>query len=81
MDGLHFISIADDILIPRFGITVTDARVDHDRNFIALFERFEQHHVKINVMVESAVKTCQSLMKKALLSKADPAVPTFIRSP
>ena len=49
LEGLNVISIADDILIPGCGATDTDARIDHDRNLIAVLERFEQHHVKLNV--------------------------------
>ena len=50
LEGLNVISIADDILIPGCGATDTDARIDHDRNLIAVLERFEQHpSVKLNV--------------------------------
>ena len=49
LEGLQVISIADDILIPGCGATDTEARIDHDRNLIAVLERFEQHHVKLNV--------------------------------
>ena len=38
LEGLQIISIAD-----------TEARIDHDRNLIAVLERFEQHHVKLNL--------------------------------
>ena len=47
--GLQVISIADDILIPGCGATDTEARIDHDRNLIAVIEQLEQHHVKLNV--------------------------------
>ena len=49
LEGLQIISIADDILIPGCGTTGTEARIDHDRNLIAVLERFEQHHVKLNL--------------------------------
>ena len=49
LEGLQVISIADDILIPGCGTTDAEARIDHDRNLIAVLERFEQHHVKLNV--------------------------------
>ena len=49
LEGLQIISIADDILIPGCGTTGTEARIDHDRNLIAALERFEQHHVKLNL--------------------------------
>ena len=43
------ISIADDILIPGCGTSDAEARIDHDRNLIAVLEGFEQHHVKLSV--------------------------------
>ena len=49
LEGLQVISIANDILIPGCGDTDGEARIDHDRNLIAVLERFEQHHVKLNV--------------------------------
>ena len=49
LEGLQVISIADDILIPGCGDTEAEARIDHHRNLIAVLERFEQHHVKLNV--------------------------------
>ena len=49
LEGLQIISIADDILVPGCGATDEEARIDHDRNLIAVLERFEQHHVKLNV--------------------------------
>ena len=49
LEGLQVISIADDILMPGCGTTDTEARIDHDRNLIAVLERFEQHHVKKNL--------------------------------
>ena len=49
LEGLQVISIADDILIPGCSATDTEARIDYDRNLIAVLVRFEQHHVKLNV--------------------------------
>ena len=49
LEGLQVISITDDILIPGCGTTDTEARIDHDRDLIAVLERFEQHHVKLNL--------------------------------
>ena len=49
LEGLQIVSIADDILIPGCGPTDAEARIDHDRNLIAVLERFEQHHVKLNL--------------------------------
>ena len=49
LEGLQVISIADDILVPGCGVTDIEARIDHDRNLIAVLERFEQNHVKLNV--------------------------------
>ena len=49
LEGLQVISITDDILIPGCGTTNTEVRIDHDRNLIAVLERFEQHHVKWNL--------------------------------
>ena len=49
LEGFQVISIADDILIPGFGTTDTKARIDHDRNLIAVLERFEQQHMKLNL--------------------------------
>ena len=49
LEELQVISIADDILIPGCGTTDTEARMNHDRNLIAVLERFEQHHVKLNL--------------------------------
>ena len=49
LEGLQIISIANDILIPGCGTTDAEARIDHDRNLIAVLERFEQHHVKLNL--------------------------------
>ena len=49
LEGVPVISIADDILVPGCGTNDTEARIDNDRNLIAVLERFEQHHVKLNV--------------------------------
>lgn len=49
LEGLQVISIADDILIPGCSATDTEARIDYDRNLIAVLVRFEQHHIKLNV--------------------------------
>ena len=49
LEGLQVISITDDTLIPGCGTTDMEARIDHDRNLIAVLERFEQHHVKLNL--------------------------------
>lgn len=49
LEGLQVISIADDILISGCSATDTEARIDYDRNLIAVLVRFEQHHVKLNV--------------------------------
>ena len=49
LKGLQVISIAGDILIPGCGTTDAEARIDHDRNLIAILEHFEQHHVKLNL--------------------------------
>ena len=49
VEGLQVISIVDDILISWCGTTHAEARIDHDRNLIAVLERFEQHHVKLNL--------------------------------
>ena len=49
LEDLQIISIADDIFIPGCGNTDTAARIDHDRKLIAVLEKFEQHHVKLNV--------------------------------
>ena len=49
LKGLQVISIADDILIPGHGTTDTEAMINHDRNLIAILERFEQHHVNLNL--------------------------------
>ena len=49
LERLQVISIAHDILIPGCGATDTEARIDHDRNLIAVLERFEHHHVNLNV--------------------------------
>ena len=40
LEGLQAISIADDILIPGCGATDTSARIDQDRNLIAVLEWF-----------------------------------------
>ena len=49
LKGPQVISIAGDILIPGCGTTDAEARIDHDRNLIAILEHFEQHHVKLNL--------------------------------
>ena len=49
LEDLQIIIIADEILIPGCGGTDTAARIDHDRKLIAVLEKFEQHHVKLNV--------------------------------
>ena len=49
LEDLQVISIAEDILIPGCGASDTEARIDHDRKLIALLDRFDQHHVKLNV--------------------------------
>ena len=49
LEGLRVISIDNDILIPGCGATNAEARIDHDRNLIAVLERFDQHHVKLNL--------------------------------
>lgn len=46
LEGFQVISIADDILIPGCGTTDAEARIDHNRNLIAVLVRFELHHVK-----------------------------------
>jgi len=48
LEGLQVISIADDTLIPGCGTTDMEARIDHDRNLIAVLEHFERHHMKLN---------------------------------
>ena len=48
LEGLQVISIADDIVVPGCGSTAVEARINHDQNLIAVLERFEQHHVRIN---------------------------------
>ena len=48
LEGLQVISNADDILIPGC-TTDTEARIDHDRNLIAVLECFKQHHKKLNL--------------------------------
>lgn len=49
LEGLQAISIADDILVPGCGDTDTEPRIDHDRKPMAVLQRFEEHHVKLNV--------------------------------
>ena len=49
LEDLRVISIAEDILIPGCGASDTEARIDHDRKLIAVLERFDQHHLKLNV--------------------------------
>ena len=49
LEDLQVISIAEDILIPGCGASDTEARIDHDRKPIAVLEKFDQHHVKLNV--------------------------------
>lgn len=49
LEGLQAISIADDILVPGCGDTDTEPRIDHDRKPMAALQRFEEHHVKLNV--------------------------------
>lgn len=48
LEGLPVISIADNILVPGCSTNDMEARIDHDY-LIAVLERFEQHHVKLNV--------------------------------
>src|ERR1700761_1601978 len=40
--------IADDILIYGCGETLNEARIDHDRNLIALLQRCREQNVKLN---------------------------------
>ena len=40
--------IADDILIYGCGETLHEARVDHDRNLVALLQRYREQNVKLN---------------------------------
>ena len=50
LEDLQVIVIAEDILIPGCGASDTEARIDHDRKLIAVLEKFDQHHVKLNVI-------------------------------
>ena len=49
LEDIQVISITDNILISGCGATGSEAKTDHKRNLIAVHERFEQHHVKLNV--------------------------------
>ena len=50
LEGLNGIAcIADDILVYGCGDTVAQAKVDHDRNFIALLKRCRELNIRLNV--------------------------------
>ena len=49
LEGLQVISTTNGILIPGFGTTDAEARIDHDCNLTAVLDHFKQHHVKLNL--------------------------------
>jgi len=49
LKDVQVISFTDNILILSCGATDSEARIDHNCNLIAVLERFEQPHIKLNV--------------------------------
>ncbi|CAB3998602.1 Retrovirus-related Pol poly from transposon [Paramuricea clavata] len=80
LEGLTVISIADDILVPGCGDTDKEARVDHDQNLIAVLERLEQNHVKIDAAKMKFMKTSATFMGHLITSDGLRPDPTTVEA-
>jgi len=49
LEDVQVISFRDNILILSCGATDSEARIDHNCNLIAVLERFEPQHIKLNI--------------------------------